>query len=90
MTNTGTTPPVPTAPVPLIAPDGEDFVANLQPDQGLWLRVGLASLMIKRTGEGVIVDFYAAGAEDGECVGGAYVFDSDLEAVLEELSEEAA
>lgn len=78
------------SPAPVIVPDGEDFIAKLLPDQSVWLAVGPASLLIKRTHEGVIVDFYSRGAEDREAVGGAYVFDSDLAAVLDEADEEPA
>lgn len=78
------------APVPTIAQDGEDYIANLLPEQSLWLAVGPASLLIKRTYEGVIVDFFARGAEDTDSVGGAYVFDSDLAAVLDDATGEPA
>lgn len=68
-----------TAPAaPVIVPDGEDFKANLERNQSVWLGVADASLYIKRTDEGIVVDIYAKGAEDGECLASTYVFDSEL------------
>lgn len=56
-----------------------DYVAALERNESLWLTVGLASLHIKRTDEGVVVDLYAKGAEDEESVASTYAFDAELE-----------
>lgn len=56
-----------------------DYVAALEKNESLWLTVGLASLHIKRTDEGVIVDLFAKGAEDEEPIASTYAFDSELE-----------
>jgi hypothetical protein len=56
-----------------------DYVADLDKNESLWLTVGLASLHIKRTDEGIVVDIWAKGAEDEEPIASTYAFDSELE-----------
>lgn len=56
-----------------------DYVAALEKNESLWLTVGLASLHIKRTDEGVVVDIFAKGGEDEEPIASTYAFDSELE-----------
>lgn len=56
-----------------------DYVADLEKNESLWLTVGPASLHIKRTDEGVVVDIYGKGCESEECIASTYAFDSELE-----------
>src|SRR5690606_1168657 len=79
--------PAPVIPAPQIVADGEDYKANLERNQCVWLAVAGASLAIKRTDEGIVVDVYPRGREDREASASAYVFDSGLEAELEEPHE---
>lgn len=66
-----------------------DYVANLAKNESLWLTVGNASLYIKRTDEGVVVDIYGKGREDGESVASTYAFDAELEEDSQEDAERA-
>lgn len=70
------------AAIPLISresgPDG-DYVANLAKNEALWLTVANASLHIKRTDEGIVVDIWPKGREDEEPVASTYAFDSELD-----------
>lgn len=70
------------AAIPLISPESGpdgDYVANLAKNEALWLTVANASLHIKRTDEGIVVDIWPKGREDQEPVASTYAFDSELD-----------
>jgi hypothetical protein len=58
-------------------PDGEDFTANIEKNESVWLTVGKHSLYIKRTDEGVVVDIFMVGSEDEEAITSTYAFDHE-------------
>lgn len=60
--------------------DGEDYQTSLKPHQRLWLGVDNASLCIQRTDQGLVIDVYRKGEEDGEVIAATYVFDAELAA----------
>lgn len=62
----------------IVADNAGDYVANLAKNDSLWLSVGNASLYIKQTDEGLVVDIYAAGHEDAEPLASTYVFEQEL------------
>lgn len=62
----------------IVADNAGDYVANLAKNDSLWLTVGNASLYIKQTDEGLVVDIYAAGHEDAEPLASTYVFEQEL------------
>jgi hypothetical protein len=75
--------------VTLSASTEEDAIIDLGDRRPLWLTVRLgegrptASLALIRTDEGLVVDLYAYGQEDGEALGGTWVLDQDLIDVTE-------
>lgn len=62
----------------IVSDNAGDYVANLAKNESLWLSVGNASLYIKQTDEGLVVDIYAAGHEDAEPLASTYVFEQEL------------
>lgn len=61
-------------------PDGHGYV--LRPDgQCAWLTVDNASVAVKRTDEGVVVDVYPLGLEDDSAFASTYAFSSELSAI---------
>jgi hypothetical protein len=45
---------------------------------GFWIRVGKASIYIRKTDDGVSTAIYPLGKEDGESIGETYAFDAEL------------
>ena len=60
--------------------DNEGKLDGLTPDgDGFWITVGNASVYLKRTDEGLVVDIYPLEQESTEAVASCYAFDSELQ-----------
>lgn len=64
------------------------YELDSEPQDTLWVQVGTISVYIKHEDEGVVVDLFAAGAEDRESFGSTYMFFQEATDLLEELEEE--
>lgn len=63
----------------------EETDAKLCPNaESTWITVKDFSVYIKKTDEGVVVDIYAKGYEDCDCLASCYAFDADAEELREE------
>jgi hypothetical protein len=56
--------------------------------QNTWIGVKNFSVNIAKTDEGVVVDIYAKGYEDCDCLASCYAFDMDALFMQEETDEE--
>ena len=61
--------------------DCRDFVADMEPDDGIWLTIDPFAVYIKRTDEGIIIDVYENGKESNESMASIAVMDSDIEGI---------
>jgi len=46
---------------------------------GFWITVGVGSIYVRKTDEGISVDIYPVNQEDKEAIASCYVFDHELE-----------
>lgn len=54
----------------------------------IWVGLKDFSVYIVRTDEGVVVDIFARGCEDDECLASTYAFDQEAKEVIEERNAE--
>lgn len=67
--------------------DTDEEYTLLDPHERVWITVGNHSICIHKADEGVIVDMYAHGREDGDSIASAYVLDSEVEPEEDEDEE---
>lgn len=56
-----------------------DFVGEPTTLDGVWIGFGKFSIKIHKTDEGVVVDIWGKGQEDGDCLASTYAFDDEAE-----------
>lgn len=57
--------------------EGEDYTFNGMPSgPGAWITIGGFSVYLKLSDEGVIIDVYAKGEEDGEAIESIQLWDN--------------
>lgn len=70
-------------PYPLTHENDNDYVLD-EGARSVWITVDNISVYIHRTDEGVVVDLYALGVEDDECLGSTYAFNNEAQGVIDE------
>lgn len=61
---------------PNLAEESEsDYILN---GESVWITVKGFSVLVKKTDEGVVVDIFAKGKENDDCITSTYAFDDEI------------